>query len=593
MKQFKKIIKAFGYSFQLIYSSSKLLILVYGLLKLATATLPLLSVWVLKCLLDHLVAEEPNLSAAIYYIVLYIACLLLLSIINAATSVCYNSIFQRAEHQYDRNISEKAVELPLSVLDTSEGRNLIDEVQFAKETVVYLVERAISIISLLYTVVIAFCTLFAFHAGFSLLFVILAVPGMFLGEYFERKSDILRRKMAPDVRKSSYYRWMLTDVWPAKDVRMYDLTTPIKARYNEEKRTYLKANKRLDVKKTFSLIIAELIQRAGEIVFTLFVVYKALIGEISVGDVALYIGFAISFCDSFQNMSWLVRQVFTRTTERIESLFSFLGIHCADETNGARQIDRFETLRFEDVYFKYPTAEEYVLKGVSFTLKQGEKLSIIGINGAGKSTIVKLMLGLYEIDSGRILVNDYPISDYNVKDIRQMFSVLFQTFAQYPLTLRENVAFSGLERIEKDEEIEEALKKSGVYNELVPKLNNGLDSLMTRQFDDEGTELSKGQWQKVALSRTYFKNAPIVIFDEPSAALDAEAEEHIFRNFEEISSDKTGIMISHRISSARMASKIIVLDGGRIAEEGTHDELIGIGGLYAKLYELQRKKYTV
>ena len=203
------------------------------------------------------------------------------------------------------------------------------------------------------------------------------------------------------------------------------------------------------------------------------------------------------------------------------------------------------------------------------------------------------MLGLYEIQSGRILINGYPMSDYDMRDVRKLFSALFQSFVQYPLTLRENIALSSLERMDNSDEIEGVLTQSGVYEDIKPKLENGLDSFMTRQFADKGTELSKGQWQKIALSRAYFKNAPIIIFDEPSAALDAEAEDRIFKNFESISDGKTGIMISHRISSARMSNKIIVLDGGKITEQGTHDELVALDGLYAKLYDLQREKYTV
>lgn len=203
------------------------------------------------------------------------------------------------------------------------------------------------------------------------------------------------------------------------------------------------------------------------------------------------------------------------------------------------------------------------------------------------------MLGIYKVESGQILINGFPMSDYNIKDIRKMFSALFHSFAQYPLTLRDNVSLSDYERAKNDAEIIRSLKQSNVYDEFYSKLENGLDSYMTRQFDDKGTELSKGQWQKLALSRTYFKNASIIIFDEPSASLDAEAEDMIFKNFEKISDNKTGIMISHRISAARISNKIIVLDSGKIIERGTHDELIAVDGLYAKLYNLQKEKYTM
>ena len=226
-------------------------------------------------------------------------------------------------------------------------------------------------------------------------------------------------------------------------------------------------------------------------------------------------------------------------------------------------------------------------------MNKGEKMSIIGINGAGKSTIIKLMLGLYQIDSGQILINGYPMSDYDIRQVRGLFSVLFQSFAQYHLTLRENVAMSSLENIENDAEIERALAKSGIFENNKLLFEDGLESNMTRQFDDKGIELSRGQWQKIALARAYFKNAPIVIFDEPSAALDAEAEDRIFKDFQSLSDSKTAIMISHRISSARMSDKIIVLDNGSIIEEGTHDQLIKTDGLYAKMYHLQHEKYIV
>lgn len=316
-------------------------------------------------------------------------------------------------------------------------------------------------------------------------------------------------------------------------------------------------------------------------------VFSAIEGKIGIGDVALYIGFANTIANSL-----LITATFGRISKLMEKLFDFFSIH-TKQKQGNRKLDTFISLAFENVYFKYPHTETYVLSGVSFTVNKGDKLSIVGINGSGKSTIIKLMLGLYRIESGQILINGYPMSDYDVRDVRKLFSVLFQNFVRYPLTLRENIALSSLERIQSREVIEEVLTQSGVYEEIKPKLENGLDSFMTRRFDDKGTELSQGQWQKIALSRAYFKNAPVIIFDEPSAALDAEAEDRIFRNFESISDGRTGIMVSHRISSARISNKIIVLDGGKITEEGTHDELVLLDGLYAKLYRLQREKYTV
>ena len=554
---------------------------------------PLASTFVLKYILDALTAVNIDTNQIILYIFFYIIALILVQSLNSVQNVLYDSIIKKAEHKYDCDLFEKLTKLPMSVIDSSEGKDIIEDVRYAKNTAVNLTFHLVRIISMFYSFCVAFVTLVVFNVWFSLLFLILTVPGIILDIIFDKRTEKLRFETAPDVRKFCYYRWMLTDVWPAKDVRMYDLTDPIKERYDTEKDIYRKANKNLDKKKLYASLLSEFIKRSGEIAFTVFVIIKALNGTVTIGNVALYIGFSISAATSFENTTGILIMGFIRTTEVMGRFFEFMNIKCYNESKNTRELATFETLAFEDVYFRYPLSEKYVLSGTTFTLNRGDKLSIIGINGSGKSTIIKLMLGLYEIESGRILLNGYPMTDYDIRDVRKMFSVLFQSFVQYPLTLRDNISLSDYDKSECDTEITEALTQSGVYDELQPKLENGLDSYMTRSFDDNGTELSKGQWQKVALSRAYFKNSPIVIFDEPSAALDAEAEDRIFKNFQAISDNKTGILISHRISAARMSNKIIVLDGGKIIENGTHDELVALGGLYANFYNLQKEKYTV
>lgn len=591
MKKCKLLLKSVEFSASMIYKSSRLWIVIYFLLSLALSTFGLASTYALKYLLDALTVENTVLQSIITWIVVYIAILLLSQGAKSVKDILYNTIFQKAAYLYDCRLSEKLSALPLSVIDSSEGKDTIDDVRYAKNTAVYLTYRLVRLFSLAYTFGVAFAALMLFNVWFSLLLLLLTVPGMILQLMYDKKAEDLRRKQAPDVRKFCYYRWMLTDPWPAKDVRMYDLTEPIKLRYDEVKKEYLTANKRLDKKKLRSVLFSEIILRAGEILFTAFIIWKAVNAEIGIGDVALYVGLALSAVNAFEGFMNIGLMIYTRTTEVMSRVFDFFSIP-TEGKSGTRTLKAFESLEFRNVCFKYPYTDKDVLKGVTFTLNKGDKLSLVGINGSGKSTIIKLMLGLYEIESGEILINGCPMSEYDIRDVRKLFSALFQSFVQYPLLLRDNIALSDYGRATDDEAIIASLKQSGVYDELQEKLANGLDSYMTRQFDDEGTELSKGQWQKVALSRAYFKNAEIFIFDEPSAALDAEAEDRIFKNFESISEGKTGIMISHRISAARMSNKILVLDGGVITESGTHDELIEKNGLYAKLYNLQKEKYT-
>lgn len=587
MNRMKSVAKSIGYSWNLMLQSSGCMIFVYFALMMIAASFPFVSAYLLKYVLDMLTSATPEAEKLWIMIIIYGLSLVINQGITSAKNLIRSSIDQKAHHLYECRLAEKLASLPMEILDSSEGRDLIDEVRYTGGPAVYMTFQVADMTTQVYAVAVAFGILAVFSPVFSLMFLLFTICGMICNEHYVRRSDELRAKMAPDGRKFCYYRWMLTDAWPAKDVRMYDLTDSIRKRYQEEKSDYLKAHKKLGKKALFGRFCIELFRRSGETVFIAYVVFAAIGGRIGIGDVALYIGVAHTFANSPLGTADI-----GRISKLMEKLFDFLPIK-TEQKQGNRKLDAFLSLTFDNVYFKYPHTESYVLSGVSFTLNKGDKLSLVGINGSGKSTIIKLMLGLYQIESGQILINGYPLSDYDMGDVRKLFSVLFQSFVQYPLTLRENVALSSLGRIQSSEEIEGVLTQTGVYEDLKPKLENGLDSFMTRNFDDKGTELSQGQWQKIALARAYFKNAQVMIFDEPSAALDAEAEDRIFRNFESISEGKTGIMISHRISSARMCSKIIVLDGGRITEEGTHDELVSLDGLYAKLYRLQRDKYAV
>ena len=248
-------------------------------------------------------------------------------------------------------------------------------------------------------------------------------------------------------------------------------------------------------------------------------------------------------------------------------------------------------IEFCNVFFCYPNCEDYVLKDCSFTIEPHEKIGLIGLNGAGKSTIIKLMFRFYDPESGCILLDGVNLKEYDVYAVRKVFGVLFQDFVTYCLPLREIIALSDFEERFNDEKLKKACDISGV-SEVIKDWERGYDSVLGRYYADDGKDLSGGQWQLVGLARAYFKDSEYMILDEPSAALDPISEDRIFEQLYYLSEGKTSVTISHRLSNTTLSDKILVIDDGHIVEQGSHFELLKQDGLYAKLFKLQAEKYV-
>jgi ATP-binding cassette subfamily B protein len=244
----------------------------------------------------------------------------------------------------------------------------------------------------------------------------------------------------------------------------------------------------------------------------------------------------------------------------------------------------------EDVGYRYPGKDVWALRNVSLRIPAGESLALVGENGAGKTTLVKLLTRLYEPTEGRILLDGRDLAEWDEGELRRRFSVLFQDYNQYQLKVRENVGFGSVEHMKEEPRLERAVTLGGAAD-VVEGLKGGLDAPLGRWFQD-GTELSGGQWQKIALARAFMREeADILVLDEPTAALDAEAEHAVFERFRALAQNRTTIVISHRFPTVRMARSIVVLEKGRVVEQGTHDELLARGGRYARMFALQAEGY--
>ena len=248
-----------------------------------------------------------------------------------------------------------------------------------------------------------------------------------------------------------------------------------------------------------------------------------------------------------------------------------------------------QTIEFRDVSFKYPGTERYVLKNFNLVIKSGEKVALVGENGAGKTTLIKLILRFHDVTSGAVLINGVNVKDIDLDHWHQYIGALFQDFIKYQFTFKENVYLGDLAKNNQEKFLKLAITKSGA-DQFLSTLPNGIDQVVGKMFEG-GIDLSGGQWQKLALARAFFRDAPILMLDEPTSAIDAKAEYEIFQNVQSLQKDKTVVIISHRFSTVRHANRILVLSEGKIIEEGNHEKLMEHKGLYAELFEIQAQGY--
>lgn len=586
------VLKSIRYCVSLMLDSCRPFFLGHIVVSTVISLYAIFNINLLKYIIDSLSDGGGDASRAYVFAFIYLASFLLLEALNGIKKVLWDYTFDKGRNSFREQVYSKLIDMPLEYVDSEKGRDEIDDVAWMADTVANMAYDCWEGVAVFINFAVPFAVLARYNMWLTLFVLLLVIPTNIANIVFNRKADNLRRANASAVRKTDYYRWMLSDGEAAKDIRMYNLSEPIKKRYEDEKNRYLKSGRKLDIRRMAVLVSSELVKYGAEAVFYLYVVLMAYRGDITIGELTLYFGYIALVSGSFHRLAGYAGNLKANTSGQLERVFAFLA-HPAEATGSQmRDIAGFESLEFDNVYFKYPTADEYVLRGASFTINKGERVSLVGVNGAGKSTVIKLILGLYQIDAGTIRLNGYDVNEYDVRHVRRLFSVMFQNYARYSLTLRECIGLSDIGRLDDTSAMMEAIEKGGADG-FYDKFGNGLDSYVTKQFSDDGVELSGGEHQKLALCRTYFKNAPFYIFDEPSAALDADAEDRLLQNFASLSEGRTGIIISHRLSSSRMADKIIVLDGGVAAETGSHEELMAKGGMYAKLFTMQKNKYTL
>jgi ATP-binding cassette subfamily B protein len=433
--------------------------------------------------------------------------------------------------------------------------------------------------------------LFSFHWGIAAILFVATIPGLLVRLRYAGQTYRWQRQRTPTERRSWYFHWMLTGDEHAKEIRLFHLGSLFMSRFRDLRQQLRRERIEIATKRSIAELVAQVSATVAVFASYAFIAYQTMQGAITLGDLVMYY-------QAFQRGQGFLQQILSGLAGLYEdnlflsNLYEFLDLKPkVVEPRHPRPVPQaMQTgIAFDQVSFQYPTGTKKVLEDVNLYIRPGEVVALVGENGSGKTTLIKLLCRLYDPTSGVITLDGVDLRQFEATVLRREISVIFQDYAQYHLTARENIWFGNTDLPPDEERIVAAARHAGA-DEVITGLPQGYETILGKWFED-GEELSVGEWQKVALARAFLRDAQIIVLDEPTSDLDAKAEYEVFKKFRQLATGRTAILISHRFSTVRMADRICVLENGRIIESGSHDELVRLGGTYAHLFETQAQYY--
>ena len=580
---------------RMVWATSPVLSVATLLLRFIAALFPLSSLWVAKLIIDLVVRAIRNqpMDRSLVWKLLIIELLLAVGsdILGRVISLVDSLLGDRFTNHVSLRLMRHAMSLDLV---SFEDPVFYDKMERARRqttarlgmlaSLAGMAQQFLTLLSMLSAVVLVYPWL--------LLLLMVATVPVFLGETrFALLNYSMLYRYTPERRELDYLRYLGASSESAKEIKIFGLGNYLAERSKALFEKFYAENKKLAVKRTTEGALLNLAPTGAYYIAYALILQRALAGALSVGDLTLATG---AFSRARSIMENLVSGLagIAEQSLFIKDLFDFfdtksLIVSKPDALPMPRPIrSGFE---FQNVSFSYPPRDQKVLNNVSFRFDAGEKIALVGENGAGKTTLVKLLARLYEPTEGRILLDGVDLRDYTVEELRHEIGVIFQDYMRYDMLAAENIAFGRIDQAGDEARIERSAEKS-LAAPVIAGLPGNYRQMLGRRFEG-GVDLSMGQWQKIALARAYMRDAQILILDEPTASLDARAEFEVYQRFVELTAGKMAILISHRFSTVRMADRILVLEKGFVAEQGSHRELLALGGKYAELFELQAAGY--
>ena len=589
---FRRHISAQIILFKTSWHVSRLMTILSFVFEIIANFFPLYLAFVERRLIDGITFEADNrldLTQSLFLIVLLYAILLFFSkILISAKEIIkgeYSALIQR---KLNVQLMNKLATLECEFFDTPDNQNLINQIHLYKTDIGNSFNYGTSIIVSLASLVTGLALFLPFQPILGFFYIITFLPSSIMN--YKAKTSMEKHSIdsIPDARRKNYYRSILTQSNFAKDLRLYGMADYFSTQFNLSWKKIRKERQVIFKKGSWKVFLSGLVSVIGLISLLFWAVISASAGDLSIGSLSLILNLSGTVGASFFYLSLMLPLFSLFMVPRILSFeqFSSQMPKQSQQAEEKMPIDHISSIEFRNVSFKYPGQTSFAVSNLSFEICSGEKWAVVGHNGSGKTTLVKLILGYYTPQQGSILVNGLSLKTVDLDSYRKAFSVCFQSTTKYSFSLRENIAISNVEETAQTEKAHAAAYFSGI-NYVYSDRKEGIDLPLTRNFSNIGYEPSVGEWQRIGISRAYFRVAPFVIMDEPSASLDPESEDALYHNLSKLLAERTGIIITHRLSMVSLAENIIVLDKGQLIEVGNIYQLMENKGHFYRLFQTQ------
>ena len=595
LNKLKAVFEIALYCISLSWQSSKLYTIIRLGGKILTPFIGIGSVVLGKYILDLLsgAMKVQNKESTLIFL---ISALVFLGVLNIVMQRIQDYAMSMQNDILVKDMSKKMMErgslVDMEYFYNPEFYNIFALARNDMHSVISVMWNSIDCISAFITFMWTFLFLCGINPLYAIFMIIVSVPSAVANQQYIKDLFKINVNQIKDERKLNHLYDIAAGKEYAEDVRLFNIGGLIRTRYLDLWTSLFVRRKKIIRKGAFRVGLLDTLPQLVIFFIILDITLKILNGTGTVGDYSLYYGILNQLSGSIYIASMSIMRIYDDKL-RIDNVKKLENVENKIKNFGTDILSKVHNIEFQNVCFTYPNTEKLVLDDVSFSIQKREKVALVGVNGAGKSTVIKLLLRFYEVDSGQILINRTDIREYELNSLRRAFSSYFQKPTTYGFSLKENVIIGDYETYDgNDDAVLRALEESNAEG-MLEKLPNHLETYLTRNFEEDGAELSIGQYQKIALARTFFRRSSAIILDEPSASLDPEAEHKVFERLNKLCKDKTTLFTSHRLSNISIADKIVVLEHGKVIEQGTHAQLIAEPKRYAVLYKYQADKFNL